>query len=380
MRVLFLSTPLESHLYPMVPLAWALRAAGHEVVVGTTGPALSVAGAGLDVVDLDPEGRRPSVASLNATRPDLVGKRATKVADGRPLLVEATRAYADDMIATARLWRPDLVVHSQLQGGGPLAAAAVGVPSVEHATSLLRTDDFYERLPDLLPEVFTAHGLDGLPARRGWIDVAPPSMAGRRPGTWSMRYIPYNGGGLLPSGLAGRPDGRRVAVTVGTGVMAPNADRLLSRVLKVAEETDAEFVLLLGAGADTGGLGDPPPNVRAVREWVPLRALLDTCDALVHHGGAGSTLAALDAGVAQVVIPSGAPNYIQAASVRDRGVGLTTDVDDLDAALVERALTDARLLATVREVRAEMAALPSPADTVARLTDLAGLPVARERT
>ncbi|MFC5186375.1 nucleotide disphospho-sugar-binding domain-containing protein [Actinomadura harenae] len=376
MRALFLSTPLESHLYPMVPLAWALRAAGHEVVVGTTGPALSVAGAGLDVIDIDPEGRRPSVADLNATRPDLVRKRATKVGDGRPLLVEATRAYADDMIATARLWRPDLVVHSQLQGGGPLAAAAAGVPSVEHATSLLRTDDFYERLPDLLPEVFDAHGLGGLPDRRAWIDVAPPSMAGRRPGTWSMRYVPYNGGGRLPAGLAGRPDGRRVAVTVGTGVMAPNAERLLSRVLKVAEETDAEFVLLLGAGAgsDTGDRldGAAPPNVRAVREWVPLRALLATCDALVHHGGAGSTLAALDAGVAQVVIPSGAPNYIQAASVRDRGVGLTADVDDLDAALVERALTDATLLAAVREVRAEMAALPSPADTVARLTELAG--------
>lgn len=373
MRTLFLSTPLESHLYPMVPLAWALRAAGHEVVVGTTGPALSVAAAGLDVIDIDPEGRRPSVADLNATRPDLVRKSATKVADGRPLLVAATLAYADDMIAAARLWRPDLVVHSQLQGGGPLAAAAAGVPSVEHATSLLRTDDFYERLPELIPEVFTAHGLGGLPGRRGWIDVAPPSMAPRRPGTWSMRYIPYNGGGRLPAELAARPDGLRIAVTVGTGVMAPNADRLLARVLKVAEGTEAEFVLLLGAGADAEGrLDDPPPNVRAVREWVPLRALLDTCDALVHHGGAGSTLAALDAGVAQVVIPSGAPNYIQAASVRERGVGLTTDVDGLDAALVERALTDVRLRAAVRTVRAEMAALPSPAATVARLTDLAG--------
>ncbi|MEV4257604.1 nucleotide disphospho-sugar-binding domain-containing protein [Spirillospora sp. NPDC049652] len=373
MRALFLSTPLESHLYPMVPLAWALRAAGHEVVVGTTGPALSVAGAGLDVIDIDPRGRRPSVAGLNATRPDLVNNCATTVADGRPLLVEATRAYADDMIATARLWGPDLVVHSQLQGGGPLAAAAVGVPSVEHATSLLRTDDFYERLPELLPEVFAAHGIDGLPKRRAWIDVAPPSMAARRPGTWSMRYIPYNGGGRLPADLARRPEGRRVAVTVGTGVMAPNADRLLARVLEVAEGTDAEFVLLLGAGADARGrLADPPPNVRAVREWVPLRALLDTCDALVHHGGAGSALAALDAGVAQVVIPSGAPNYIQAACVRDRGVGLVADLGDLDADLVERALTDVRVRAAVRAVRAEMAALPSPAGTVPRLTDLAG--------
>lgn len=33
MRVLFTTAPLPGHLYPMVPLAWALRAAGHQVLV-----------------------------------------------------------------------------------------------------------------------------------------------------------------------------------------------------------------------------------------------------------------------------------------------------------------------------------------------------------
>ena len=35
MRALFLAAPGIGHAFPMVPLAWALRSAGHEVAVAT---------------------------------------------------------------------------------------------------------------------------------------------------------------------------------------------------------------------------------------------------------------------------------------------------------------------------------------------------------
>ena len=35
MRVLITSAPMHGHLFPLVPLAWALRAAGHEVLVAS---------------------------------------------------------------------------------------------------------------------------------------------------------------------------------------------------------------------------------------------------------------------------------------------------------------------------------------------------------
>ncbi|WP_309114588.1 hypothetical protein [Saccharothrix sp.] len=35
MKVLFVSAPLVGHVFPMIPLAKALRAAGHEVVLAT---------------------------------------------------------------------------------------------------------------------------------------------------------------------------------------------------------------------------------------------------------------------------------------------------------------------------------------------------------
>ncbi|WP_320066130.1 nucleotide disphospho-sugar-binding domain-containing protein [Micromonospora sp. RTGN7] len=372
MRLLFLSTPLASHVYPMVPLAWALRAAGHDVLIGTTGPALAVADCGLDVVDFDPEGRCPSLAQINATRPDIVATRASHIDDGMVLLIEATRQYVDRMIELARLWRPDLVVHSQLQGGGPLAAAACGVPAVEHGTSLLRTGDFYDRLDRLIPETFAAHGLTGLPPRRALLDVAPPSLVTAQPGAWPMRYVPFNGGGVLPAELTVPPGRPRIAVTIGTNIMAPNMAELLSRLYAAAEGVDAEFVVLLSGideGVEVGG--GAPENVRLVREWLPLRALLGTCGLIVHHGGAGSILAALDAGVVQLVVPSGAPNYIQSDAVRERGVGITVTADEVDASLVERTLADEKLRAAAVQVRDEMTDLPPPAAVVPRLVELA---------
>lgn len=371
MRVLFLSTPLASHVYPMVPLAWALRASGHDVLIGTTGPALQVARSGVNVIDFDPRGECPSLAQINAQRPDIVATRATKVADGWSLLIEATRQFVDRMIVVSELWCPDLIVHSQLQGGGPLAAAKLGVPSVEHGSSLLRADDFYDRMADLIPETFTTHGLSGLPARRAALDIAPPSMVAEQPGAWPMRYIPYNGGGLLPEEFADRPARPRIAVTVGTNIMAPNMAQLLIRTVEAAAGVDAQFVVLLGGMDEHAVLRGPlPSNVRIVRDWLPLRSLLDTCTAVVHHGGAGSILAALDAGVPQLVVPSGAPNFIQSDAVRERGVGLTVGAEDIDSALVERVLTDEKMRSAAADVRDEMAHLPSPVELVPRLAAL----------
>ena len=51
MRVLFTASPALGHMFPMIPLAWAYRAQGHDVLVATAGPGLDVlAIAGLTAV------------------------------------------------------------------------------------------------------------------------------------------------------------------------------------------------------------------------------------------------------------------------------------------------------------------------------------------
>ena len=37
MRILFTTAPLSGHYFPLVPLAWACRSIGHEVLVATSG-------------------------------------------------------------------------------------------------------------------------------------------------------------------------------------------------------------------------------------------------------------------------------------------------------------------------------------------------------
>lgn len=113
-------------------------------------------------------------------------------------------------------------------------------------------------------------------------------------------------------------------------------------------------------------------------EWTPLGALLAGSDATIHHGGAGTTLTALDSGLPQLVLGEGADRPANAAAVRARGCGLVppdpsalAGPDRPGRELVRRLLEDEALATAARETAEEMAAMPSPADMVHRLVELA---------
>jgi UDP:flavonoid glycosyltransferase YjiC (YdhE family) len=369
MRVLFLSTPQVSHVFPMVPTAWALRAAGHDVVLATSGTAARAAErTGIPVVDLAPGDAEhaEAIPRLIAGHPAILWARLTRTEDGWPMLAGAVREFADSMTAAAEAVAPDLVVHSQLLGAGAVAAAKIGVPSVDHGFGLLRTGAFHDHLPGLVPEVFERHGLSGLDGRRVVVDVAPPSLVEPHEGAWPMRFVPYNGGGSLPPWLSEPPSRPRVVVTVGAVGLGPDADLFLSRVQAAASGVDAEFLVL--------GAGDRPnrDNVRFAQGWVPLRELLDTSAAIVHHGGGGTMLSAFDAGVPQLSVPVAAPNYLQSVALQERGAGFWTELDGIDAAAFDRLLGDDKLRAAAREVRDELRAMPTPHSLVPRLEELVG--------
>jgi UDP:flavonoid glycosyltransferase YjiC (YdhE family) len=129
-------------------------------------------------------------------------------------------------------------------------------------------------------------------------------------------------------------------------------------------------VVALG-DVDASGLGSLPDNVR-ITGWLPLNALLRVSSALVHHGGSGSTLGALAAGVPQLALPSGADRFINANAVHSSGTGLRADEGDLDAALITQLLRDDKLRDMAGAVSAEIAALPAPAEIAQRIVALAG--------
>src|SRR5262249_30075635 len=129
-----------------------------------------------------------------------------------------------------------------------------------------------------------------------------------------------------------------------------------------------EVMLALG-DIDLSELGELPANVRALG-WMPLGALMPTCDAIVHHGGSATVATPLVYGVPQVALPKFADQPLNAKLMADRGVGLTVSEPAEVAEALSQVLGQLKFQETATEVRDEIAAQPSPAEVVGRLAEL----------
>src|SRR4051812_45860209 len=92
MRVLIVASPLPGHLMPLVPLAQALRAAGHEITVATAGDALAACPPELPPTDVAPGLRLLRLMLRFASR--------------HPLLARAEAAGRGDPRTMGLLWGP----------------------------------------------------------------------------------------------------------------------------------------------------------------------------------------------------------------------------------------------------------------------------------
>ena len=120
--------------------------------------------------------------------------------------------------------------------------------------------------------------------------------------------------------------------------------------------------MTVGRHADPAELGALPPNVH-VERWVAQASVMPHAAAMVAHGGAGTTLAALAAGVPLVMLPLSADQPINARRVAELGAGLALDggaagVGRL-AEAVARVLQDPGYREAARRIAAEVATLPS---------------------
>ena len=80
-------------------------------------------------------------------------------------------------------------------------------------------------------------------------------------------------------------------------------------------------------------LGSVPANAR-VERWWPQADVMPAASAMIGHGGFGTTMMALAAGVPQVVVPLFAGDqHVHAAQVASVGAGLNLAVPDLATGL-----------------------------------------------
>lgn len=382
MRVLFTSLPGVGHLFPMVPLAWALRAAGHTVLVATDREFLPVVtGAGLPaaaVLDpIDPVAlfRSPGPAAGPVTPAERSGAAVSPVertghrcAENGVRALPATRALVD-------AWHPDLVIAEPMELAGPAAATIAGVPWVRHSYGLLPPERLLSAARVALEAELAVLGLPRLAEAALTIDVCPGSL---RPSNTvaatPMRYVPYNGQAAVPDWLlAGMPAWPRVCLTLGTSLprrdsrVAPLWRLLLDELVAL----DQEVVIAIDE-SHRPLLGHLPAGVRAAR--IPLCDLLPTCSAIVHHGGSGSTMAAAAFGVPQLIVPHFADHFTNAERLTAVGAGTTLphhtdDLERIEAACV--VITgDGPHRVISRRLAEENASRPSPAEVVGDLVEL----------
>jgi MGT family glycosyltransferase len=161
----------------------------------------------------------------------------------------------------------------------------------------------------------------------------------------------------------------------------PMADALFAAVFEAAAELPAQVLLTLGQrDADIDALGPMPPNLQ-VAAWVNPADVLPQASVAVSHGGFGTTLGALAAGVPLVVVPLFGDQPDNARRVEAIGAGVVVWPEGADEPMrsgfdptalrdvVATVLEDPAYRRVASELAADMAALPPADEALGLLTD-----------
>ena len=186
-----------------------------------------------------------------------------------------------------------------------------------------------------------------------------------------MRPIPFAEPGELPAWVL-EHERPLMYLTFGTAFANPD---LLRTAAAGLSRLDAEVLVATGPEVDPSAVGDMPGNVH-VLPWVPQADLLAHADLVLHHGGAGTTVAAMANGLPQLVVPQGADQFRNAEIVATAGLGAQLVGEQFTADAVHevarKLLQDNEVHAAATGVAAEIAAMPHPDEVVPELVEIAG--------
>ncbi|GAB3208757.1 glycosyltransferase [Nocardia tengchongensis] len=377
MRILIATTPMEGVFAPVAPLAAALQASGHRVLIATA-PQLAarVRSAGLPVAEAGPDAAAEAV-----TLPEFsAGTQPWRIGAVMFSKIMAPRKLPD-LFAIAASFAPDLVLHAPVDLAAPILAARLGVPSITYGTGLMLEPELVAAMAEWVAPLWHSAGLDvdehaGL-YRHGYLDPVPASL---QPDLGVAKAIaqpiqPAVSGHVadeLPESIRRLGDRPVVYVSLGT-VPIFNQPDAFEPLLAGLADSGADVVVTVGAGTDPAALGPVPANVFVLR-WLSLSALLPRCDAVLCHAGAGTTLAALSHGLPLVLSPRGADQFPTAAACRAAGAAqvLTPDLVSPEAVqtAIEAVLTEDSYRLAAGRLRTEIAARPSPAAVAQTLLTL----------
>ena len=416
MRIVFTVFAASTHFYNLVPMAWALRAAGHEVCVASQPDLLDTitrsgltavpVGEALNLAERSREvQRRPADQRVYGSGYDIAETEQGKLTweyvhtvfsrySSVALDLLAAESTVDDLVRFLLAWRADLVIWDAMTYAGPIAARATGVPHVRMAFAM----DHLARMRAIFLDLAArrpgechdplAEWLDGKLARYGrdfdedivtgmaTIDPMPACLRVRLDlNRLPVRPLPYNGPSTIPEWVLPPPKRPRVCLTLGqtgrdirdNGVSAPD-------LVEAVADLDVDVVATLNSG-QLAAIPTLPGNVRAV-DFVPLNELLPSCSAIIHHGGPGTVVNAVMHGVPQLIVPAKLwGERVTARVLANEGVCLSIDPEDLTGQTLReqlpRLLDDPSFRDAAARLRHETRAAPTPAELVPELESLA---------
>ncbi|HEY4452921.1 MAG TPA: glycosyltransferase [Pseudonocardiaceae bacterium] len=364
MRAALTCLPYYSHLAAVLPVAQAMRDAGHTVVVATASAmAKQVTEAGIDLLALphvrtlaelmaDPE-FAGSPGMPRATWETAQERAVARTSPGRLTLARAgalAGASARDLLDAAVRFRPDIIVRECAEFGGYLAAQRLGLPDA--VLDIAPLNAFH------LP--FVHESLNGERVKLGIEPVDDPwhphggTLIGLAPASWYPPALPIHptrsyrspeSMSVLDHAFAELP-GDRPLVLAGLGTIAPEiapeAPAVLAAVITALGELPCTGVVAVGTeSADWAG--PRPGNVLTV-PFVPLPSLLGGADLFVSQAGFGGTLAALRSATPMVSLPLLGDQKLNSHRIEELGCGLHVDPIGVEpsvlAGVCERVLTD----------------------------------------
>jgi UDP:flavonoid glycosyltransferase YjiC (YdhE family) len=388
MRVLCTCLPGLGHFLPMAPLARALVAEGHEVAFATAAalcPAIEEAGfgaypAGLSLPEqLEQAQDRYREAKLPP------GRKRFETFVPRMLAGVAAPPRAADLAPLLVDWRPDLVVHDETELGGPVAAAAAGIPWADQSVGILRPLSMARLAGETLAPLAQRFDADigdyaGL-FRYLYLDVCPPRLQSSEIDQIDVAHPVHNLGSAageaddVPPWLRSLPPAPTVYVSLGT--VFNRAPDVFRAILEGIGGEDVNVIVTIGLDADPTALGPQPDNVH-IERFMPQSLLLPRCDVAVNQGGT-AILDILGHGLPLLVLPQGANQFHNAEACVASGAARALLPGDVDAESVRREvlrlLVEPSYRQAAGEIAAELVAMPGPVEGVRLLERLVHEPM-----
>jgi UDP:flavonoid glycosyltransferase YjiC (YdhE family) len=358
------------HLSPLVPFLRAARRRGDEVL--TVGPPAlreMVESAGF-AFRAGGEPSEEQVAAIRERLPVAPAAEASVLGNRELFGRLATAAMLAGMEDAWGNWVPDLVLREPAEYASAVLAARTRTPIAQVAISLAEAEAgsiaaaapaLDEHRQGLASELQAQPYLTRFPAS---IDPSPFAHTVRF-------HEPPETPGSLPDWWSGS-DAPLIYMTFGTVVgymsMAAETYRM---ALTAVEGMNARVLLTVGRRFDASVLGSVPANVH-VKPWIDQARVLDHADLVVCHGGSGTMLAALAAGIPLVTVPLFADQFENSRRIAKARAGQvvethirTGDARSIDAAAteitrsIEDVLGDVTYRDRARAIAAEMTATPT---------------------